>query len=678
MKFFTIVALFYSLSIMAAASDAVEHFEVRGSESEFFHLNNPAQETLQEQQLKQRSLFHSEQIWDQFANFSTASSTNRLRYFKIRGIGERSEYDTIPSNSVGLFYDHIDLGGLGGVLALYDISQVEVLKGPQTFLYGDSSLGGNVLLSSSEVSAKQRSLWGGFGSQSRHTMGTSLHTRLSEVFSMKFGVQKHESDGFFYNSYYQRFTSARDEIFANFGWQLDWGASRLRASHIYGQNDNGNDLWNTDGSYTVLSDKLGEDDQLTHGHSLEWTGPVTETLQYLMIGSYSHSDQLVSYDEDWNNNAFWNQVSGWEKNYDYFRSYNRRKGNLHLKSLLQHQWGQWDVSYGIHFYQKTEKTDVNSFRNSDLRETVQADYKADKLAFLANLNYHLSLKSTLNLSTRIEQQDIEYQDSDGFSDQKHNQALAFNLVYRYLAGSHIWRALVSRGFKGAGFNPEINLSPEQQAYEPEYAMNYELSWEYQKSNYRNTISLFYMDRRHHQITTSSQDDPSDPSQFTLFVDNAAQSHHYGLEWQGDWTATSFLTLQTSVGLMQAQFVDYQLRNRSYAGRELAHSPSYTFSFTTHFRLAPWLHWNINSTGRDGFYFSNSHDQSNASNVLLSSSLHGIVSSNLRVSLWGKNLFNKRYSQRGFYFGNEPPDFESRLYQQNGNPFEWGLRAEYQF
>ncbi len=678
MKIFTLIALICILSSKAFGSSDMEHIEVRGSESEFFHLSQPAQESLHRQQLEERSLFHGEQVLSQFANISTASSTNRLRYFKIRGIGERSEYDTIPSNSVGLFYDHIDLSGLGGILALYDIHQVEVMKGPQTFLFGDSSLGGNVLLSSSEISRSHRSLWGGLGSQNRNTMGTSLHAEVSDIFSFKLGVQKHESDGFFYNSYYQKFTSARDELFANLGWQLDWGASRLRASHIYGHNDNGNDLWNTDGSYTVLSDKIGEDDQLTHGHSLEWTGPITETLQYLVIGSYSLSDQLVSYDEDWNNNTFWNSVTGWEKNYDYFRSYNRRKTNLHLKSLLQHQWGGWNVSYGLHYYQKTEATDVNSFRNATLRNSLQAEYQADKVALLTNVNYHLSSHSSLNLSSRVEDQDIEYQDTNSFSNQKDNQAWAFNLLYSYTQGPHIWRALVSRGFKGAGFNPEINLTPEQQEYEPEYAMNYEISWEFQKPTFKNNVSLFYMDRRHHQITTSSQDDPSDPSQFTLFVDNAAQSHHYGLEWQGDWSPSSFFTLQTSVGLMKAQFVEYQLRNRSYGGRELAHSPSYTFSVTTHFRLTPWLYWNVNSTGRDGFYYSNSHDQTNGPIGLINSSLHWIVSSRLRMSLWGNNLFSKRYSQRGFYFGNEPPDFETRLYQQNANPFEWGVRAQYQF
>jgi iron complex outermembrane receptor protein len=47
-------------------------------------------------------------------------------------------------------------------------------------------------------------------------------------------------------------------------------------------------------------------------------------------------------------------------------------------------------------------------------------------------------------------------------------------------------------------------------------------------------------------------------------------------------------------------------------------------------------------------------------------------------VWVRNLFDEYYSQRGFWFGNEPPDFSPTRYVQAGDPRHVGLTIEYQF
>jgi outer membrane receptor protein involved in Fe transport len=44
----------------------------------------------------------------------------------------------------------------------------------------------------------------------------------------------------------------------------------------------------------------------------------------------------------------------------------------------------------------------------------------------------------------------------------------------------------------------------------------------------------------------------------------------------------------------------------------------------------------------------------------------------------RNLFDERYPVRGFYFGNEPPDFPTRLYLRWGDPRQAGITARYSF
>jgi iron complex outermembrane receptor protein len=45
-------------------------------------------------------------------------------------------------------------------------------------------------------------------------------------------------------------------------------------------------------------------------------------------------------------------------------------------------------------------------------------------------------------------------------------------------------------------------------------------------------------------------------------------------------------------------------------------------------------------------------------------------------LWGRNLLNKNYAVRGFYFGDVPPNFPNELYTQLGDPRTWGVNFTY--
>ena len=46
-------------------------------------------------------------------NVNYASGSSVAKYFQIRGIGERSLYEGVPNQSVGIYIDQIDLGALG-------------------------------------------------------------------------------------------------------------------------------------------------------------------------------------------------------------------------------------------------------------------------------------------------------------------------------------------------------------------------------------------------------------------------------------------------------------------------------------------------------------------------------------------------------------------------------------
>jgi hypothetical protein len=83
------------------------------------------------------------------------------------------------------------------------------------------------------------------------------------------------------------------------------------------------------------------------------------------------------------------------------------------------------------------------------------------------------------------------------------------------------------------------------------------------------------------------------------------------------------------------------------------------------------------TGKDAFYFDDSNDQRSAPYSLFNASF-GWRAGGWQVLTWSRNLFNERYDIRGFYFGNEPPDYPNKLYVQRGDPRAFGVTVSYDF
>lgn len=81
-------------------------------------------------------------------NFTWAGGSAAPRFFQIRGIGELEQYEGAPNPSVGLVFDDLDLSGLGLPMTLFDVEQVEVLRGPQATRFGANGLAGAISLRS--------------------------------------------------------------------------------------------------------------------------------------------------------------------------------------------------------------------------------------------------------------------------------------------------------------------------------------------------------------------------------------------------------------------------------------------------------------------------------------------------------------------------------------------------
>ena len=86
---------------------------------------------------------------------------------------------------------------------------------------------------------------------------------------------------------------------------------------------------------------------------------------------------------------------------------------------------------------------------------------------------------------------------------------------------------------------------------------------------------------------------------------------------------------------------------------------------------------LDASAKDAFYFDVSHDQRSEAYSLINART-GLAADRWTVTLWVRNLTDERYAVRGFFFGNEPPDFPPTLYTRLGDARQAGVTFDLDF
>ena len=132
-----------------------------------------------------------------------------------------------------------------------------------------------------------------------------------------------------------------------------------------------------------------------------------------------------------------------------------------------------------------------------------------------------------------------------------------------------------------------------------------------------------------------------------------------------------------LSLMKSRYLDYRFGTRELSGREWAHAPAWKAAVAATWRHPTGWMARIDASGEASLYHDTSHDQRAPSRLLTNLRL-GHDSENWSAHFWARNLFDRRYPVRGFYFVNEPPDFPLRLYLRWGDPRQLGITIRYSF
>jgi hypothetical protein len=610
-----------------------------------------------------------EQLYRHLPNMHSTKGSNRTKFLQIRGIGERSEFTPLLKRSVGVKVDGIDYTDYPQAFDTFGTSDKEIHYGPQV----DGALAGKLVFKDAGFKnkpvAKAQLLYSSFNQTEQKA---HLKTSNKSFIPTSITVAKIDSDGEHKNSYLGRKdTNGRDEFYLRLKSekQLTSAISAQYKLHHTHQN-NGYDAFIQNNSFTTETDKPGRDDLDRGAHQLA-LNIERENSIHTIKADYIWANSDYAYDEDWGNNTKWLALDGYNSTYNYNREFLRKRNRYGATYEVATDSMDLSLSYRTIRDNHTERGFKNDLENS----LTISQIEDSSAAITAAKSWELSPNLGLNVSGGFEHSTLKMKNNFLF-DKTQNENLVrlkttLTSKYGYLS--------LAKGAKPGGFNTESALTDDRKSYQAEnlYSLDLGTSYEVKKYFLKHHINVFVMQRDDVQVKTSYQSDPTDPSKFTFYTDNGTKALVYGIEQNLTLNPVHWFELTTKLGLLQSSYEDFNYGEKNLRNREMANSPNYQFSLTASTKLTKGWSFTANYFQQDNFYFSNSHDQMGHGHRLTDLALQWTLKKT-KLDFFVNNVFDEDYQTRGFFFGNQPPNWADELYTQRGAGRSFGTRVTHHF
>lgn len=612
----------------------------------------------------------------------------------VRGLGAR-----IDQPVMGLNVDNVPILNKDAYdLEVADIAQMEVLRGPQSTLYGRNTMGGVMNIRTlSPLQYQGVRLMAEYGSANSYKVRLSSYNRVGEL-GLAVSANFNSSDGHFKNAYTGKMCDWEQGGGARF--KLEWEHDRwyigntLSASFIeqggfpYRSVDEGDIAYNDPCGY----ERVTLNDALT----VRYTAP-----KWLLesITSYQFIDDEMTLDQDF-------------RPASYFTLQQIRREHavsqevvIRSKSKSRYQWlvgafgflKQGDMQAPVTFLEDgIEKLILGNIPsgvevllespfplNSDFDQQTlgaalyhESNLTLGRWLLTAGLRVdgewaRMDYVSSTSKACRVNATTIEPYALTGRLKNNFVELLPkFSLLYRM--GSHRLSNLylsVSKGYKAGGFNTQMFSEVLQNSlmkkmgisfnrhfnvdevvsYDPEWSWNYELGGHLHLAQGDLLLdwALFFIDCHDQQLTVFPEGQTTG-----RMMTNAGRTHSWGGELSLVARPTRHLLLTACYGYTHATFREYLNGGVDYAGKRVPYAPEHTLSARIGYTFevnSSWLERiipsvNLQGAGRIAW---------NEENTLWQD-FYGLLGASLRfehknysLELWGRNLTNRRYDL--FYF-----------------------------
>lgn len=607
----------------------------------------------------------------------------------IRGIGTVS--GTPP---VGLYVDGVPVFDKNAfVFDLYDIRQIEVLRGPQTTLYGRNSINGLININTNAPGNDFR-LQAKVGYASYYTQNYQLVVNLPVGhFYNKLSFSYNKSKGYFRNLFdHNRRSNPSDSynlryqgsIQSNNAWKIGFGVN-------YNNSFDGGYAYHSVDSlkakrYTVNfnSPSSYDRDLLTSYINLKKSG---ERLIFNSVTSYSWSKDKQLLDADFtyldvydnskhshqhlatqelnlqtNHARHWDWTIGSFGFYKdltnrYLATFGEDRAYLLPLPLDRAKYENQTTTWGVAGYGQISIREL--WPGLTLTAGIRYDYEQ------AKLKYRDSIQLTGNPDY------LRLHHSDPHENREFNAWLPkFSVLQQWNRTLSVYLS-ISKGYKAGGYNVISNEMTSQfldLAYDEEKLWNYELGMKYFSHNKKFSLNtaLFYIDWKDQQIFVMGMMGPS--------IKNAGDARSIGGELDIRWEFLPHLTYLLSAGYSNSKY--YHHLTTAYKNNSVVMAPEFTGNTGLVYQKpvrSSWLRSFAVSTTVTAFgtqYFDEANTLRQDPYFLWNADF-SIRGKYLEFHVWGKNMLDKAFFS---YMLNNPVGKKIPAYYnmgQSGAPARFG-------
>ncbi len=616
--------------------------------------------------------------FNQMANVRLFSSDRGNSGFQIRGVnadGVAAATNSQPLISVIVDGATQSVEGLKrGTRGTWDVKQVEVLRGPQSNLYGRSALAGAVVVETNDPSfTPEAEVKGVLADQERRDGAFMVSGPIVDnqvAFRLSGEIREQEKDITFVNP---ADTELGEDVYHNIRGKLliqpeaiSGRSALVTVSHTFDKPSanavTGPDFFARRFDGSVGSTEFREADVNNY----------VSNISYGLAEGYTLRSVTALVDTDL-------KIDSAPSSTAFFRD-----------DLRDGQDFSQDVRIEITEGAKTGLTGVigvsyGDFRNdidTNLQTDITGDAFADPIqvgkigsqtetqAIYADLRYKFYGNWSVIGGLRY-QHDVVKNSSDvdlfGAIPVAYETEASFDvLLPKYglayeIDETQTIAATASRGYRQGFSELDLNVFAgtfDFNTVDPEYVWSYELAYRKTTLDKRLTlgVNLFYNDYTNQQVSFADAD-----SLIYDTTENVGESVSYGAEIEGRYDFGNGLTMFGAVGLLKTEFKDFvseacAASGGTCDGNEFPEAPHLTFSFGGTYKHASGFFGSASASYTGDYYTKNdvnNQSQFKIENVFLVNGKVGYEYQNMTLSVFADNLFDEQYIT-GLSTRNDPP------------------------
>ena len=589
----------------------------------------------------------------------------------VRGVGSKTNGPT-----VGFYVDgvpHMERSSFDD--DLFDLSSLEVLRGPQGTLYGRNCIGGIInAYTHSALDYQGTRVKLSYGKYNDAGMNMYHYGKISDNLGYAVNGSYRHNDGYFTNAFDNSKVDKFNEGFVR--GRVFWKPAErwtLTADISYRNSDQGGYPYAV---YNVETEETGEINYNRYSSYLRQL--TTAGLNALYEGdgfqlnsqtAYQYIDDHMGIDQDFTARDLYWVKQGVRQN--IFSQ------ELTVKSTTDSRY-QWMV--GAFFFN-------DGYKKNLFTTYISKDYCTPKFYDTPTTGVSLYHQSSLDIVGGLQAQvglrfDYEHAHEDykayrtaawatelGSPVDVYDSKLSFTqltpkFTLRYLTESNeLFYASLTRGYKTGGFNSTF-LQDDERTYKPEYNWNYEVGTKVSFLDHAldAEVTLFYVDWRHQQITQTI-------AGVGNITRNAGHSESKGVEVGLTVRPVQPLTFNLNYGYTYAHFKDYKRSETiDYSGNVLPLVPRHTLSLNGSYTLLPShsvldrLVFSAGLNGMGKIYWNEDNAVAQKFYTLLNAKVSATFGK-LTWEVWGKNLTDTDYLTYYFKAGS--------AMGQKGRPMSFG-------